>query len=156
MLVYGLRVLVALITFGVGLAAASLLNFESPKLFERDGVRTKAVLVSVGPAQGEPPPPRSCSYTRVVAGGVLNGKAVSKPAPAYPASLAAAGIRGTVVVQLTVDEGGSVTTAEAISGPALLRDAAEAAAREARFSPTFLSGQPVKVSGVVTYNFGLR
>jgi hypothetical protein len=29
------------------------------------------------------------------------------------------------------------------------------AARQARFSPTLLSGQPVKVSGVITYNFAL-
>jgi len=40
-----------------------------------------------------------------------------------------------------------------VSGHPLLRAAAVAAARGARFSPTKLSGQPVKVSGVITYNF---
>jgi len=40
-----------------------------------------------------------------------------------------------------------------VSGHPLLRGAAEQAARGARFSPTLLSGQPVKVSGVITYNF---
>jgi hypothetical protein len=30
------------------------------------------------------------------------------------------------------------------------------AARRARVSPTLLSGQPIKVSGVITYNFVLQ
>ena len=93
---------------------------------------------------------------RVIVGGVLNGKAVSKPLPKYPAEAKAAGAEGVVVVQVTVDEGGSVVSAEAVSGHPLLHEAAVRAARTARFSPTLLSGQPVKVSGVITYNFVLR
>jgi protein TonB len=52
-----------------------------------------------------------------------------------------------------IDENGSVVSASAVSGHPLLRAAAVQAARGARFSPTKLSGQPVKVSGVITYNF---
>jgi TonB family protein len=89
----------------------------------------------------------------VVSGGVLNGKAVSKPQPAYPPIAKAAGASGTVTVQVLVDEEGNVVSASAVSGHPLLQQAAVAAAREAKFSPTLLSGQPVKVSGVVTYNF---
>ncbi|WP_352431480.1 energy transducer TonB [Pyrinomonas sp.] len=48
---------------------------------------------------------------------------------------------------------GRVISARAVSGPTLLHEAAVAAARQARFTPTLLSGQPVKVSGVITYNF---
>jgi outer membrane biosynthesis protein TonB len=55
-----------------------------------------------------------------------------------------------------VDEKGSVTSARAVSGHPLLRPAAEAAARRARFSPTLLSGRPVKVRGVLTYDFKLE
>ena len=83
-------------------------------------------------------------------GGVLNGKAISKPAPPYPAIARAA---GTVTVQVTVDEGGRVTSAQAVGGHPLLRAAAESAARQARLTPTLLSGTPVKVTGVLTYNF---
>ena len=36
-----------------------------------------------------------------------------------------------------------------------MRDAAVQAALKARFSPTKLSGQPVKVSGVINYKFAL-
>jgi TonB family protein len=93
---------------------------------------------------------------KVVSGGVLNGKAVSKPQPEYPPIARAAGASGTVAVQILVDEKGKVVSASAVSGHPLLQQAAVAAAREARFSPTLLSGQPVKVSGVVTYNFVLQ
>jgi protein TonB len=86
----------------------------------------------------------------------LNGKAISKPQPAYPAIAKAARASGTVTVQVTVDESGRVISANAVGGHPLLQQAAVAAARQARFSPTLLSGQPVKVNGVITYNFVLQ
>jgi TonB family protein len=106
----------------------------------------------------EPPPPPAPKPTPkpIVAGGVLNGKAISKPQPAYPPLALAARAQGTVVVQILVDESGRVISASAVSGHPLLQQAAVTAARQARFSPTLLSGQPVKVSGVITYNFVLQ
>jgi protein TonB len=92
----------------------------------------------------------------IVSGGVLNGKAISKPQPAYPPIARAARASGTVVVQIVVNEEGRVISASAVSGHPLLQSAAVAAARQARFAPTLLSGQPVKVSGVLTYNFVLH
>jgi len=103
------------------------------------------------PAPTPPPKPKT-----VVSGGVLNGKAISKPQPAYPPIAKAARASGTVTVQILVDESGRVVSASAVSGHPLLQQAAVAAARNARFSPTLLSGQPVKVSGVITYNFVLQ
>ena len=91
-----------------------------------------------------------------ISAGVLNGKVISKPAPAYPAEAKAAGASGTVTVQIVVSENGTVESAKATSGHLLLRDAAVAAAKMARFPPTLLSGQPVRVSGFITYNFVLR
>ena len=111
---------------------------------------------------GDPPPPPPPAPTpppkpkTVVSGGVLNGKAISKPQPAYPPIAKAARASGTVTVQIVVDESGRVISASAVSGHPLLQQAAVAAARNARFSPTLLSGQPVKVSGVITYNFVLQ
>ncbi|HEX8719397.1 MAG TPA: cytochrome c oxidase assembly factor Coa1 family protein [Pyrinomonadaceae bacterium] len=86
-------------------------------------------------------------------GGVLDAKAASKPAPAYPALAKAAHASGTVNVRVVVDETGGVTSAEAVSGHPLLRPAAVAAARAAKFPPTVRDGRPVKVRGVLTYNF---
>jgi protein TonB len=103
------------------------------------------------PAPTPPPKPKT-----IVSGGVLNGKAISKPQPAYPQIAKAARASGTVTVQIVVDESGKVISASAVSGHPLLQQAAVAAARQARFSPTLLSGQPVKVSGVITYNFVLQ
>jgi TonB family protein len=102
-----------------------------------------------------PPVPAKPGATgpKPVAGGVLNGKAVSKPDPPYPAVARAARASGTVVVQVELDEAGRVTSARAVSGHPLLRAAAEAAARQARFKPTVLSGKPVRVTGTLTYNF---
>lgn len=155
MILYALRLLVALLTFAVGVAAAWLFSSESPGLLERDSVGSKTVIVARTVQLGEQLP-RSCSYRQIVTGGILNGKAVSKPEPAYPTAAKAAGIGGTVAVLVVVDEGGRVESATAVSGPEVLRDAAVEAALAARFSPTRLSGQPVKVSGTITYNFVLQ
>ena len=87
---------------------------------------------------------------------MLNGKAVSKPEPAYPPIAKAARASGTVVVQVTVDEEGNVISASAVSGHPLLQASAVAAARQAKFSQMKLSGAPVKVSGILTYNFVLE
>lgn len=86
-------------------------------------------------------------------GGVLNGKAVILPKPEYPAAAKAVKAQGTVSVQVLIDEGGNVISAEAISGHPLLRAASVDAARGAQFSPTVMNGSVVKVSGVLTYNF---
>jgi TonB family protein len=102
-----------------------------------------------------PPPPKATPkpVPKTVSGGVLNGKAVSLPKPAYPAAARAVHAAGTVSVQVTISETGGVISASAVSGHPLLRAAAESAARGARFSPTLLSGQAVKVTGVINYNF---
>ena len=91
----------------------------------------------------------------VINGGVLNGKATSLPTPVYPEAARAVRAAGTVVVQITIDEEGNVISATAASGHPLLRAAAVEAARSATFAPTRLSGRPVKVTGMVTYNFVL-
>ena len=106
--------------------------------------------------QIEDPPPPAATPTpprAPISGGVLNGKAISLPKPQYPAIARAAHASGTVVVQVLIDENGSVVSAKALSGHPLLQAVAVSAARQARFSPTKLSGQPVKVTGVIQYNF---
>lgn len=91
---------------------------------------------------------------REVQGGVLNGRAVYKPQPEYPSSAKAVRAQGTVTVNVTVDETGKVIEAKAVRFPhQSLVWAAEDAARRARFTPTLLSGAPVKVTGFITYNF---
>lgn len=89
----------------------------------------------------------------VIFGGVMNGKAISLPRPVYPAIAKSARASGLVTVKIVVDEKGTVIAAQAESGHPLLRAMAVKAAREARFSPTRLSNKPVKVYGVIEYDF---
>src|SRR5918912_466000 len=90
---------------------------------------------------------------RIQSIGVVNGIATFLPKPAYTALAKAAHASGTVTVQVTIDESGKVISARALSGhPLLLRESVQAA-YQARFTPTLLSNQPVKVSGIITYNF---
>jgi hypothetical protein len=84
-----------------------------------------------------------------ISGGMLNGKAIYLPIPEVPAGQAT----GVVMVQVLIDEQGSVIDAKAVAGPAALHAAAVNAARLARFMPTVLAGEPVKVSGTLAYNF---
>jgi TonB family protein len=106
--------------------------------------------------EGPPSLPSSPNAKDLISGGDLNSKTVKKPPPRYPSAAKDAGQQGTVTVQIIVGEDGSVVSAVAVSGPPLLRDASEAAARSAKFAPTLICGHPVKVLGVITYNFILQ
>ena len=104
---------------------------------------------TVAPTVAPTPPP----VPKIVSGGVVNGKAVNLVKPPYPPAARAVHASGQVQVQVTIDENGSVISASAVSGHPLLKQAAEQAARSSKFSPTLLSGQKVKVSGLIVYNF---
>lgn len=105
--------------------------------------------VPVGPVTD----PDASNGARMLSGGVLNGKANSLPRPQYPAAARAVKASGAVTIQVLIDETGDIFSAETISGHPLLRASAIKAACGARFDPTYLEGKPVKVSGVITYNF---
>ena len=106
-------------------------------------------------ANDSEPPPAPRPLLKPVSGGVLNGKAISLPAPTYPDIARRMRQAGKVEVEVIVDENGKVISARATTGPTVLRDVAVDAALRARFTPTKLSGQPVKISGRIDYNFTL-
>jgi protein TonB len=84
---------------------------------------------------------------------ILNSRALSLPKPPYPQMAKQIRVQGIVTVQVLIDEAGRVLSAKAMSGHPLLVPDSQRAALQARFSPTTINGQPVKVSGVITYNF---
>src|SRR5688572_16165559 len=102
------------------------------------------------------PPPIVKPVPRIISKGPITGLALSLPKPLYPEIAKRAGANGPVNVQVLIDETGKVVSAKAVSGNPLLRAVAQQAAFGARFSPTRLGDQPVKVSGVITYNFLLH
>lgn len=104
----------------------------------------------VGTVEQATPTP---SPTKIINGGVLNGKAIDLPKPTYPEAARADKIGGLAKIKVLIDEVGNVTEASVLSGDTLFAKSSLEAARLARFSPTLLSGQPVKVSGVLEYNF---
>jgi TonB family protein len=87
---------------------------------------------------------------------VLNSQALSLPKPPYPPLAKQLHIQGVISVQVLIDETGRVISAKAVSGSPFLTGEAQKAAYQARFSPTLIGDQPVKVSGVITYNFVLQ
>jgi periplasmic protein TonB len=105
------------------------------------------------PVKKETPKPTPPPVPKVISKGVINGSAISLPKPPYPPAAKAVRAAGTVSVQVTIDENGNVISASAAGGHPLLQQAAVSAARQAKFKPTLLSGVPVKVTGIITYNF---
>lgn len=96
------------------------------------------------------PPPAAANPLWV---GVVDRKAVKKPAPVYPPSAKDARIESTVAVSVLIDESGKVVQAQALAGhPAFRWPATEAACR-ARFHPALINGPPITVSGILTYKF---
>lgn len=180
---FTIRLIVALLAFGIGVGATAIwIAYSTPEVqtLEAPFAKKPTTLVTgpcapglaarpcvpaagpipPGPCVSEvdnrafiPPPPPPLPPAGPISGGVLNNKAISKPVPRYPDSAKAARVSDTVTVQVVVDETGEVIAAKAIAGHPLLEHAAVKAAYQARFTPTLLSGQPVKVSGILTYNF---
>jgi Ca-activated chloride channel family protein len=111
----------------------------------------KPPVLNSSPTVSTPTPPAA----KPVSGGVLNGKAISLPKPLYPSGAKMMRTSGVVTVEVLLNEEGKVISARAVDGNTSLRQAAVDAARLARFSPTILSGQPVKVAGFITYKFTL-
>ena len=103
----------------------------------------------------EPPPslPVQKPIPRILQKRVINGEAIVLPKPPYPEIARRIGAQGTVLVQVLIDISGKVVSAQVVSGHPLLAAAAKNAAYQARFAPTMIGDQPVKVSGLITYNF---
>lgn len=142
-------------------AEKAVKNFKfSPAVKEGNPVESEvSVSLTIGKAARkarEPKPPidpNAPKTPKQINGGVINGKALSLPKPPYPLEARAAGASGAVSVQVLIAEDGKVISAQAVSGSPLLHFASRAAACQAKFRPTQLQGNPVKVSGVITYNF---
>ena len=100
----------------------------------------------------EPPPIKKPPIKRVKTR-ILNGMAKRLVKPVYSSTARALGAKGKVTVQVVINERGNVVAASAIRGHRLLRGPAVEAARKSKFTPTILNGVPVKVSGMIVYNF---
>lgn len=105
-----------------------------------------AIFVTIGTSR---PPIR-------VGGGFQQFKLRKKVEPIYPEGAKKAGIRGAVLLQVTIDETGHVSDVKVIRGDPLLTEAAADAVRQWEYEPTILNGQPVPVIATVTVDFTIR
>jgi len=96
-------------------------------------------------------PAKPIDRSQPIESGILNSKAIELPDPKLPEGAARLG--GKVRVRVIVDETGKVISAEIEDGRIELRRSALEAARKARFAPTLIDGQPVKITGLLTYLF---
>jgi TonB family protein len=133
---------------------------EEKKADEKKTAETNKTDAAAEPATAETKPAEASEdknappgQKKPISGGVLNGKALYMPKPDYPPEAQSVKASGSVVVQITIDEVGAVIAAKAVSGHPTLHQVCVNAALQAKFSPTTLMGEPVKVSGVLTYNF---
>lgn len=157
--------------FGI-LLSVVLILFMSTQTFAQDSTQTPKT--SSPTAQGERPKTEvdhqieeakkhgdmvlmrcleNCDDKEKIEGDVEGGRALELPRPDYPAIARRAHAAGQVQVQVLIDEEGKVIAAAAVDGHPLLYGVSVAAARQARFSPTKFKGDPVKVTGVIAYNF---
>jgi protein TonB len=120
------------------------------------GGRPMVQPAQVVPLPDNPPLPEPPQTPKIISKGVISGYAISLPKPIYPELAKRMRVSGKVSVQVLVDEEGRVVSATVVSGSPFLRTEAQKAAMQARFSPTRMGDQPVKVSGVIIYNFELQ
>ena len=120
-----------------------------------EGTGSSAVVEMIEPPPPPDPPKKEIPKVVNLSTGVIKGNAISLPKPTYSAIARQMRRQGDVTVQVLIDESGNVISAKAVSGDPILLPEAVKAARQARFKPTTLSGQPVKVSGLITYSFQL-
>jgi periplasmic protein TonB len=103
--------------------------------------------------QSSPPSLNQPQPIQQVVDKVLEGNAITRVEPIYPPTARMMKAFGTVRVQITISETGIVIDAKAISGHQALRSAAVDAANKWVFKPTTVNGEPIKVQGVLTFNF---
>jgi len=112
----------------------------------KDAAPIAAVRKDATPARQEP--------VRVGAK-VQEGKLIYKVNPVYPEIARAARIEGTVLLEVVVDELGSVASLRVLNGTPMLDQAAVDAVRQWIYQPTYLNGNPVPVVATVTVIFSL-
>jgi outer membrane biosynthesis protein TonB len=84
---------------------------------------------------------------------IVNGLAIVLPKPDYPQEAKDFCAAGVVSIKVEIDEKGDVISTEAIAGDELLHETSIKAVKKAKFKVTGYGGLPIKVRGIVVYNF---
>lgn len=110
-----------------------------------------------GPAAAQAPTPAPSQPAALrVGGNVQEARVISHIPPTYPPLARQARVTGTVRVKATIGKDGKVKTVLAVSGPPLLRRAAEQAVRQWKYQPSMLNGEPTETTAQVDIVFTLQ
>jgi TonB family protein len=90
-----------------------------------------------------------------VSAGVAVGMLIHKTPPTYPPIARAARVSGTVVMEATITQAGTVANLHVVSGPAMLRQAAVDAVKTWRYKPYKLNNEPTEVQTTINVIFAL-
>jgi TonB family protein len=126
----------------------------SKKSQEQTAATPAPAQTTPAPNNAQPPAQQTVGSAPVAVGSLVQ-KARQKVSPTYPSIARAARVTGVVTVYLVVNEKGEVETVQKLDGPLQLQQAAADAARRWRFNPTVIDGQPVRVTGYLSFNFAL-
>jgi len=86
---------------------------------------------------------------------VAEGSLLHRVEPDYPEAARQQQIQGGVVMDVHIDQDGSVQEIDLVSGPPLLAQAATAAVKQWRFKPRLVSGRPTEIQTRIILNFRL-
>lgn len=140
-------------TSATGAKADGISQLQSESNHAGDAISAEQQPVA-GPNLGSSPAPAS-ETAKPIDKGSLNALASRRVMPRYPPAARQMGMAGMVRVYVVIDENGKVVGVPKSDGPAILRTAAESAARQWIFAPSLREGQPVRVTGYLDFNFTL-
>ena len=98
-----------------------------------------------------PKPPVIKLDTRAT--GFVPAHVVHQVQPEFPLAARGSNVSGTVLVLVTIDTEGTVTSAKATEGPLIFRRASEDAARKWRFQPATRDGQVIESDQIIQFRF---
>ncbi len=122
----------------------------------RDKPYTESAPPPGAPSPGAPSPPPAASGRLVISEEEQEAKLINKVAPQYPPLARAARIEGTVRMHAVIAKDGTIEQLDVASGHPVLVQAAINAAKQWRYQPTEVNGQPVEVETFITVVFSLK
>lgn len=149
----------------VGNVQKALSDYEKALALDANNATAKANILRLKPEPVKPEPtpatvediiaktPEPVKPPEILEVGAMNNLATRLVMPVYPPLDRRMKIQGLVVVQISLDIEGKVTSVTATSGPKTLRSAAEDAARKSKFKPARYNEMPIRSTGFISYNF---
>ena len=127
-------------------------SFDTP---DADGLGGGNANVGIFNGHALPTVKVASSRPVVVSSGVATGMLIQSTPAVYPPVARTAHVSGTVELHATISTNGTIKDLRAVSGPAMLRQAALDAVRNWRYKPYMLNNQPVEVETTINVVFSL-